>query len=70
MAGEKLIKWLFRINRDVGFWLAPGVMLGCRRIVSGVLVGCVAEAERDPSDVFDDAVVASVRPLLMPVRMP
>ena len=27
---------LFRINGDVGFWLAPGVMLGCRRIVSGV----------------------------------
>jgi len=26
---------LFRVNRDVVFWLTPGGMRGCRRIVSG-----------------------------------
>jgi len=28
--------WVFGLNRASGFWLAPGVMRGCRRSVSGV----------------------------------
>ena len=52
--------WLFRFSRGGAgwFWVALAVIGECRPTVRGGVGWLGAEAEGDPSDVLDDAVVA------------